>query len=80
VYVSMKRVRRGYYEVRLEVMAEPPYGEEAGTEIAESYARRLEATIRESPEDWLWIHNKWKYPKPADAAAGMRATARRSRA
>ena len=67
VYVAMKRVRRGYYEVSLEVIARPPYGEDAGRQIAESYARHLEATIRESPSDWLWIHNKWKYPKPADA-------------
>jgi hypothetical protein len=26
----MKRVRRGYYEVSLEVIARPPYGEDAG--------------------------------------------------
>ena len=31
VYVAMTRVRRGYYEVRLEVIAEPPYGEERGS-------------------------------------------------
>jgi KDO2-lipid IV(A) lauroyltransferase len=79
VYVEMKRARRGYYDVRLEMIAEPPYGELAGPEIAESYARHLEATIRESPSDWLWIHNKWKYPKPADASErasrGRRASA-----
>ena len=73
VYVAMKRVRRGYYEVRFTVIAEPPYGEDAGVQIAESYARHLEATIRESPSDWLWIHNKWKYPKPADEPLGARA-------
>ena len=76
LYVSMKRVRRGHYDVHLEVIAEPPYGENAGIEIAESYAAHLEATIRESPSDWLWIHNKWKYPKPAEtserAARGRR--------
>jgi KDO2-lipid IV(A) lauroyltransferase len=66
VYVRMTRVRRGYYDVELEVIAEPPYGDDAGKEIAESYARHLEATIRASPSDWLWIHNKWKYPKPPD--------------
>ena len=73
VYVSMKRVRRGYYDVYLDVIAEPPYGENAGSEIAESYARHLEASIRASPSDWLWIHNKWKYPKPADADVRTRA-------
>ena len=80
VYVAMRRVRRGYYDVHLHVIAEPPYGDDAGREIAESYARHLEATIRESPADWLWIHNKWKYPKPADADAngGAARPARRA--
>lgn len=77
VYVSMWRVRRGYYEVHLEVIAEPPYGDDAGPEIASSYARHLEASIRAAPADWLWIHNKWKYPKPAEedsrARPGRRA-------
>ena len=26
---------------------------------------RLEDVIRESPEDWFWVHNRWKTPKPA---------------
>jgi KDO2-lipid IV(A) lauroyltransferase len=66
VYVSMWRVRRGYYDVQLEMIAQPPYGDDAGPEIAKAYARHLEASIRAAPADWLWIHNKWKYPKPAD--------------
>ena len=72
----MERVRRGYYDVRLDVIAEPPYGDDAGPMIAESYARRLEATIRAAPADWLWIHNKWKYPMPADGADDARAPRR----
>jgi KDO2-lipid IV(A) lauroyltransferase len=78
MYVAMKRVARGRYEVHFSVIAEPPYGDESGIEIVEAYARRLEATIRESPADWLWIHNKWKYPKPADTASESRAKARRA--
>ncbi|TMG81564.1 MAG: hypothetical protein E6H78_16605, partial [Betaproteobacteria bacterium] len=34
------------------------------TWITELYARKLEEEIRSSPADWLWVHNKWKYPKP----------------
>jgi KDO2-lipid IV(A) lauroyltransferase len=64
LYVEMKRVRLGYYSVRLHVLAEPPYDDDAGPLIAERYARGLEATIRADPADWLWLHNKWKYPRP----------------
>ncbi|MDR2172743.1 MAG: hypothetical protein LBE32_00795 [Burkholderiales bacterium] len=63
-FVVMRRIRRGYYAIRLELIAEPPYGRGDGTEIIDCYAKVLEREIRESPEDWLWIHNKWKYAKP----------------
>jgi Kdo2-lipid IVA lauroyltransferase/acyltransferase len=75
IYVEMKRVRLGFYAVRLHVLAEPPYDEGAGHVVAERYARGLEATVREHPADWLWVHNKWKYPRPvaqAEAAADKR--------
>ena len=74
VYVEMKRARLGYYSVRLHVLAEPPYddGEVDGPLIAERYARALEATIRAQPADWLWIHNKWKYGRPAQEAGSDR--------
>jgi Kdo2-lipid IVA lauroyltransferase/acyltransferase len=65
VYVAMRRLRRGRYSVRLHVLAEPPYDDREGDWIIEAYARRLEQEIRASPADWLWVHNKWKYPKPA---------------
>jgi len=70
VYVSMRRLERGRYAVHLHVLAEPPYDTAAGgrpegqTWIVEAYARKLEEEIRKSPADWLWVHNKWKYPKP----------------
>jgi len=68
VYVAMRRLARGRYAVHLHVLAEPPYDDghetDAETWITEAYARKLEAEIRASPADWLWVHNKWKYPKP----------------
>ena len=64
IYVAMRRTRRGYYSVRLSVLAEPPY--EAGSDvlISERYARTLENEILANPSDWLWLQKKWKYPKP----------------
>jgi KDO2-lipid IV(A) lauroyltransferase len=78
VYVAMRRVKRGHYVAHMHVLAEPPYDgndderatrqpENRGDEdtwITELYARKLEEEIRASPADWLWVHNKWKYPKP----------------
>jgi KDO2-lipid IV(A) lauroyltransferase len=66
-FVVMRRVRRGYYTIRLELIAEPPYENSGETEIIDRYAEALEREIRQSPEDWLWIHNKWKYAKPVEA-------------
>jgi Kdo2-lipid IVA lauroyltransferase/acyltransferase len=63
LFVGMHRVRRGYYEARLEVLVEPPYASE-GTDIIERYARTAEFQIRQYPEDWLWMYRKWKYKKP----------------
>jgi KDO2-lipid IV(A) lauroyltransferase len=70
VYVAMRRLKRGHYAVHLHVLAEPPYdyaedeAAHSGAWIVEAYARKLEAEIRIRPPDWLWVHNKWKYPKP----------------
>ena len=33
------------------------------TPIMERFARMLEAAVRESPADWLWLQKRWKYPK-----------------
>ena len=62
-FVGIRRVRRGYYEARLQLLAEPPY---SGTSesIIERYARAAEAHITEHPADWLWMYRKWKYQKP----------------
>jgi KDO2-lipid IV(A) lauroyltransferase len=65
VYVSMRRLRRGYYSVLLHEIGVPPYGEGADALIVERYARCLEQDIRNSPADWLWLQKKWKYAKAA---------------
>jgi KDO2-lipid IV(A) lauroyltransferase len=64
LFVGMRRVSRGHYRVAVTPVASPPYPRDADHRIVETYARLLEAEIRESPADWLWIHRKWKYRKP----------------
>ena len=67
VFVEMRRVSRGHYVMRVSLIAEPPYERGPSTAVVERYARSLESEIHSSPADWLWIHRKWKYPKPAEA-------------
>jgi KDO2-lipid IV(A) lauroyltransferase len=70
LYVAMRRVRRGYYSVRFELLAEPPYEFDANSDhspIMEGFARHLERAVIARPAEWLWVQKRWKYPKPADA-------------
>ncbi len=69
LYVSMRRLRRGYYSMDLKPLAEPPYDDAADTMVVEAYARALEEDIRASPADWLWVQNKWKYKRPVTSYA-----------
>ncbi len=44
-----------------------PVLESAGKEMPEltiEINRALETQIRRQPEDWFWVHNRWKTPKP----------------
>ena len=58
-YYSVRKVRRGYYEVTFEPLALEPK-KEADGDITRRYAARLEKTINEKPEYWLWSHRRWK--------------------
>ncbi len=69
IFVAMQRLRRGHYTARFQLLAEPPYAAASEKAVIEAYARALEAEIRTSPADWLWVHRKWKYPKPASEAS-----------
>jgi KDO2-lipid IV(A) lauroyltransferase len=79
IYIAMRRVSKGHYSVRVHVLVEPPYEYDDDLQVVERYARRLEIEIRANPADWLWVHNKWKYPKPAaDAGEPKRRRAKRT--
>jgi KDO2-lipid IV(A) lauroyltransferase len=63
LYLSMHRVRRGYYEVQLRELWD---GREvtANGAITARYAAACEADVRASPADWLWSYRRWRFPKP----------------
>lgn len=62
VYVSVDRVKRGYYQVNAHLLASPPYSHKPGT-ITELHTRQLEADIVRQPETWLWSHRRWKHKR-----------------
>lgn len=63
VFANLTKIKRGFYELSLELISEHPGKEEPGF-ITSRYAEKLESVIREKPEYWLWSHRRWKYKKP----------------
>ena len=61
-YVHVESPKRGYYRARFEVITDNPAATNP-TEITLAYARLLEQNILQSPELWLWTHNRWKWSR-----------------
>jgi KDO2-lipid IV(A) lauroyltransferase len=59
IYYEVIKVKRGFYEVQLELITETPQ-EMARGEIIEKYVQLLETTIKSDPQYWLWSHRRWK--------------------
>jgi len=64
VFMAVHKVRRGYYEVKLEEIAQPPYSYD-NRQILPAYVRHAEKLIRANPAGWLWSHRRWKYQRGA---------------
>lgn len=60
VYMHVKRVKRGYYEVIPEMLFANPQ-ETAENEISHTFMKRLEQDIQADPVPWLWSHRRWKH-------------------
>jgi KDO2-lipid IV(A) lauroyltransferase len=69
VFIGMKKIKRGYYEIRYEDIAEPPYIKNEHI-ILDQYIVKTEAQIQERPAEWLWSHRRWKLEKPVKSSAG----------
>ena len=63
LFMNVKRLRRGYYELSAEMLCENPATTSEG-EITEMHVRRLEMEIRKDPVIWLWTHRRWKHKRP----------------
>lgn len=60
LYVHMRRVKRGYYEVEFIEIGNPPYKHE-GFVITKNYIDQVEKGIINDPSQWLWSHKRWKH-------------------
>jgi len=62
LYTSVKKVKRGHYEMNAEILSEHPADTTDG-ELSEMFTRRLEQDIISQPETWLWSHRRWKHKR-----------------
>lgn len=62
LFCSVQKVKRGIYKLHLEELCTNPEKTTEG-EITSLYLRKMEQTINENPEYWLWTHRRWKHKK-----------------
>ena len=62
VYITIKRLKRGYYELFAELLENNP-AETLDGAITEQHTKRLEQDIIVQPEIWLWSHRRWKHKR-----------------
>lgn len=60
VFLKIRKIKRGRYEMEIEVICESPEGLPP-YEITNRHVQILENLIREEPSLWLWSHRRWKH-------------------
>ena len=60
IFANYYKVRRGYYEVKFEEITQRP---SEFTEASLTYllAKKVEASVKERPDNYLWTHRRWKH-------------------
>ena len=66
LFGDLKRIKRGHFELTYELIEDSPSGMKKG-ELSVKATRRLERSILEEPEYWLWSHRRWKHKRPENA-------------
>ena len=61
-YVSVSKIKRGFYKVKFTLITEKPNDLEFG-KVTDLYMSKLENDIITSPQYWLWSHKRWKHTK-----------------
>ncbi len=68
-FITMRRVRRGFYEMAFVPLWTPGERLPGGT-LTERYVREVERQIIAAPSDWPWSHKRWKLKKSLYASGG----------
>lgn len=67
VYLDFYRISRGKYVANAIPLCTDCKNQSPHF-ITEQYARLLERSIRERPDNWLWSHRRWKHKRPSNLA------------
>lgn len=62
VYIDVKKVKRGFYELTLVLMSDN-VAKTKEFEMTELYVNLLETTINRQPAHYLWTHRRWKHKR-----------------
>ncbi|MCK4562637.1 MAG: lysophospholipid acyltransferase family protein, partial [Flavobacteriaceae bacterium] len=62
IYFKTERIKRGYYESTVEVLAKNPQ-DFKNYEITDIFLQKLENQIRNNPEYYFWTHKRFKHMK-----------------
>lgn len=60
-FLGMRRRGRGEYTVSFQKLGDPPYDDPQA--VMPVYVHALEAQVLAAPEDWFWMHRRWKRPR-----------------
>lgn len=63
IFQKTIKTGRGKYETTFEVLFENPR-DFTEAQIMKTYINKMEETIREQPEYYLWSHKRWKHKRP----------------
>ena len=61
-FMQLERTARGKYQATFKLLTEPPYDKDS-SHISKEFIAALEEQTRKHPQDWLWIHRRWKKKK-----------------
>ena len=60
IFINFVKIKRGYYHFATQVMVENA-NEYSPEQLTLQYRDLLEKTIRETPDNYLWTHRRWKH-------------------